>query len=203
MEVSELHLLKKLQDKNHTRHCRRCYSTASQLVMLTESVGSQDCRNILKAEKASSITSFFGAKILKLQGNPKANPKGFIQWIGLFCSSLSTTMTDTSEQLVFPSDFNKFLYDNSFPSVNSKGKRTWSGSVYVSKAAWTALSNFFSPSLKRQDGVSDLSESKEELRSQGSCKKELTRRLCVNSKSFWFKETPAFCDQFASQSILC
>lgn len=75
--------------------------------------------------------------------------------------------------------------------------------MYVSKAAWTALSNFFSLFLKKQDGVSDLSESKEELRSQGNCKKELTRRLCVNNKSLWFKETPAFCDQFASQSILC
>lgn len=39
-----------------------------------------------------------------------------------------------------------------------------------SKTAWTVLSDSFSPSLKKQDGVR---ESKSELRSQGSSKKEL------------------------------
>lgn len=55
---------------------------ASQSIMLTESVGIWECTNILKAEKGSSITSFFGAKILELQGNPKH--KGFISELGFF-----------------------------------------------------------------------------------------------------------------------
>lgn len=83
MEVSELlHILKKLQDRNCTRHFRKCCSTATQFIMLIESVGNQDCRNILKAEKASRITSFFGGKIQELRGNPKH--KGFISELGFF-----------------------------------------------------------------------------------------------------------------------
>lgn len=72
--------------------------------------------------------------------------------------------------------------------------------MYVSKTAWTVLSDFFSLSLKKQDGVHDPSESEEELRSQGSCKKELILRLCVNRELLPFKQTPEFCDWFAKIS---
>lgn len=62
--------------------------------------------------------------------------------------------------------------------------------MYDGKTAWTVLSDFFSISLKKQSGVCAPSESKEELRSQGSCKRELTLRLCVNSELFPFRQTP-------------